>query len=67
MNNIKGTFELIGGTSPGLSTGDLVVIGAAVLSLIGVLISAILTNRMTKMINENNNRLASTGINLTEP
>ncbi len=56
MANIKGTFELVSGTSKGLSTGEWVAIGVAILSLIGVLLNAILTNRMTKKINKDNNK-----------
>ena len=56
MNNINDMFELVGGIFQRLSTGDLVVIGAAILSLIGVLISLFLTNKMTSKINEDNNK-----------
>ena len=55
MSTIQGTFELVGGTSQGLSTGDLVVMGTAILSFIGVIVSVFLTNKMSKKINEDNN------------
>ena len=57
MANIKGTFELVSGTYQGLSTGEWVAIGVALLSFIGVLINTFFTTRMTKNINENNNKL----------
>lgn len=57
MDSIKGTFELVGGTSQGLSWGNFVAIGVALLSFIGVLINAFSTNRMSKKINQNNNTL----------
>lgn len=57
MESIKCTFELIDGTSQGLSWGDVAVIVAAIVSVIGVLINLFFTNKVNKTINKNNNEL----------
>jgi hypothetical protein len=56
MFNVDGTFRLITEGSKGLSTGDLVAIIVAIISLIGVIATTIYTNITTKKINTENNR-----------
>lgn len=52
--NISGTLELITKSSSFISVGDIIAIFVAVISLIGVIISTIMTNKTTKKINERN-------------
>lgn len=46
--DISGTLELITETGPIINTGDVIAIIVAVISLIGVVISTLMTNRTTK-------------------
>ena len=55
--DISGTLELITETGPIINTGDVIAIIVAVISLIGVVISTLMTNRTTKKINKENSRL----------
>ena len=50
--DISGTLELITETGPIINTGDVIAIIVAVISLIGVVISTLMTNRTTKKINK---------------
>ena len=55
--SIDGTIELITESTTFMSMGDIIAIIVAVISLIGVIISTILTNRTTKKINKSNAEL----------
>lgn len=55
--SIDGTIELITESTTFMSMGDIIAIIVAVISLIGVIISTILTNQTTKKINKSNAEL----------
>lgn len=55
--SIDGTLKLITESTGFISTGDIVAIVVAVVSLIGVILSTVFTNRTTKKINNANTEL----------
>lgn len=54
---IDGTIKLITQTNSLFSTGDIIAIIVALISLTGVIVSTIMTNRTTKKINTSNEKL----------
>lgn len=54
---IDGTIKLVTQTNSSFSTGDIIAIIVALISLIGVVVSTTMTNRITKKINKSNQQL----------
>ena len=55
--DIIGTVKLVSDAGPLISVGDIIAIAVAMISVVGVVITTIMTNRTTKKINEENIKL----------
>ena len=54
---VEGTITVVTQSNEFMSTGDIIAIIVAIISLLGVIVSTLLTNRTTKKISESNEKL----------